>query len=160
MKARILVLPGAALLLCSPIDTLQAAPKAKTYSLNATTDFKDHSGGEAPFYKDVKRRALAINAANRNFRDKWATAKTTFAGEPGLYDMGVSINTVPLPIPIGVWFSQPKGRLIFCSNRSPRDLRCDCWPDSTFKTLFLPVSISISRSQPTLAPSCPARNRL
>jgi len=43
-----------------------------------------------PFYRDAKRRALAINAANRGLRNKWARAETIFNGTSGTYDATIT----------------------------------------------------------------------
>ncbi len=71
------------------------APEAAAQSddsiyLNAITDFPSIESGMAPYYKDPKHRALAINAANRDFRGKWAKAETTFNGENGFYDVTIT----------------------------------------------------------------------
>ena len=53
--------------------------------LNALTDFTIDPASEAVFYKDAARKALAINAAQKNQRDVFASAATAFKGVSGYY---------------------------------------------------------------------------
>lgn len=64
---------------------------AETYTYQAISDFPDVTAGEVPFYKDTvgKRNVLAINAANEQYRDKFARATKTFDGEAGTYDVTI-----------------------------------------------------------------------
>lgn len=56
--------------------------------LKATTDFDKQSvDGYAPYYVDKARGALAINAAEPSYRNKFAAAQHTFSGETGTYAM-------------------------------------------------------------------------
>ena len=41
--------------------------------------------GYVPAYQDVKKKALAIKAGNKNYRDQYAAAQTTFNGKTGKY---------------------------------------------------------------------------
>lgn len=62
------------------------------YQLIATHDFEAVAGvGFVPFYKDVARKAGAINAAQH--KDKFAAAKAAFAGESGTYDITLTTLT-------------------------------------------------------------------
>lgn len=67
--------------------------KAKTpsatgsYYFKAVEDFEDITSGIVPYYKDEARKALAINAAKEQDRDKFASASTTFYGNQNFYDI-------------------------------------------------------------------------
>lgn len=63
---------------------------AKPITLQAVSDFPTIGKGEAPFYKDTRTRALAINAANRSLRDKWADAEVKFSGNSGKFDITIT----------------------------------------------------------------------
>jgi len=60
---------------------------ANTLVLKAIDDFPNRSAGDAPFYAETSRDALAINAADPLFRNVFAKATTTFSGESGEYDV-------------------------------------------------------------------------
>ena len=63
-----------------------AQAPASPYILVATRDFEPVQGsGFVPFYKDGGRNALAINAGSH--KDKFAAARTKFAGWPGTYNI-------------------------------------------------------------------------
>ena len=63
---------------------------AKPIHLQATADFLSIEHADTSFYKDTRTRSLAINAANRRLRDKWARAETRFTGETGTYDITIT----------------------------------------------------------------------
>jgi hypothetical protein len=65
----------------------------ETIVLNALNDFSDITSGEVPFYKDNDRGALAIDAANESYRDKFAAATTSFTGSDGIYDITITALT-------------------------------------------------------------------
>lgn len=85
--------PSTTLLAGFLVAGITIASQAKPLTLNATVDFPDLSSGEAPYYKDGRHRALAINAGNRSLRDKWAKAETTFDGANGIYDITITTLT-------------------------------------------------------------------
>ena len=58
--------------------------------LDATSDFPTIDAGQAPYYVDSARDALAINAGNLNNRDKFARATTGFNGTTGTYDITIT----------------------------------------------------------------------
>lgn len=58
----------------------------------ALTDFPDIAAGDVPYYKDNNRSALAIDAANVSYREKFARAVRLFDGTSALYD--VTLTTV------------------------------------------------------------------
>ena len=58
-------------------------------SFNATSDFSNITAGEVPYYKDTKNNALAIDASNVNYRNKFARAERTFNGESGTYSVKI-----------------------------------------------------------------------
>lgn len=61
--------------------------------LSAINDFEiNHDVGPATYYKDRKNEALAINAAQKEQRNQYAIAKTTFDGPSGSYHM--ELNTL------------------------------------------------------------------
>ena len=53
--------------------------------LKAIEDFSIDENSEAVYYKDKKNKALGINAANKNYRSKYAVSKSLFKGETGMY---------------------------------------------------------------------------
>ena len=65
---------------------------AQSIELEAITDFPDLTSGEVPYYIDTvgDRNVLAINAANVEYRDKYARAVTTFTGASGNYDVTIT----------------------------------------------------------------------
>ena len=73
--------------------TFASATYAKPITLQAVSDFPTLGKGEAPFYKDTRSRALAINVGNPNFRDKWAQAETTFTEIAGTYTITITTLT-------------------------------------------------------------------
>jgi len=70
----------------------QSSTDKNLHIYNATTDFSSLSSGEAPYYVDKAQQALAINAGNKKFRDKFARATKTFNGTSGNYN--VTIRTL------------------------------------------------------------------
>lgn len=89
MKVKILFLVA----LGAAIFSLPSASFAVSkYTLNSTTDFPNLGNNGIEFYRDTKYRALAINAANPRYRNKWARAETTFSGVTAAYD--ITINTL------------------------------------------------------------------
>lgn len=62
---------------------------ADVVTYQATTDFPVIDAGEVPYYVDEGRQALAINAANVEFRDRFAKAEVVFDGQPGIYQIAL-----------------------------------------------------------------------
>lgn len=60
---------------------------ANTITYNALTDFPIIDAGEVPYYRDEARQALAINAAQVQFRDRFARAEVVYDGQPGVYQI-------------------------------------------------------------------------
>lgn len=60
---------------------------AADYRYSAVADFPELEAGEVPYYRDTAHDALAINAANESYRDRFARATRVFDGESGLYDV-------------------------------------------------------------------------
>ncbi|MEO0795571.1 MAG: hypothetical protein AAFX93_10425 [Verrucomicrobiota bacterium] len=60
---------------------------------DATEDFSSINTGEVPYYVDNGNDALAINAGNTNYRDKFARAQLTFDGQSGRYDITITTMT-------------------------------------------------------------------
>ena len=56
---------------------------------DATSDFSNIAAGEVPYYKDNNNNALAIDAGNVNYRNKFARAEATFNGEDGTYSVKI-----------------------------------------------------------------------
>ena len=50
-------------------------------------NFSNINAGVVPFYIDDNRNALAIDASNASYRNKYARATTTFEGNAGTYDL-------------------------------------------------------------------------
>lgn len=67
-------------------------PPVESLLFKALTDFPDINAGEVPYYQDNSRQALAINAANLDYREKFARAVRSFAGPSGVFN--VAITTV------------------------------------------------------------------
>lgn len=65
---------------------------AETITLQALEDFPSIDGGEVPYYREDVRGTLAINAANEEYRDKFARATASYSGNGGTYDL--ILNTV------------------------------------------------------------------
>lgn len=63
------------------------------YTYAAVNDFSSITGGEVPYYKDNGNNALAINAGNTSYRDKFAKAALTFDGVSGFYDVQITTLT-------------------------------------------------------------------
>jgi len=76
------------LLLCSYFSLAHA----QTIELEAISDFTNLNSGEVPYYLDIAgdRKALAINAAVPNFRNKFARAEHEFLGADGVYDITIN----------------------------------------------------------------------
>jgi len=62
---------------------------ADTIVLKAIDDFPERFAGDAPFYAEPARDALAINAVEPTFRNVFAKATTTFSGPSGEYDVAL-----------------------------------------------------------------------
>ena len=75
------------LLLCSCTSLV-----AEELLFEAITDFQDINAGEIPYYIDTvgDRNVLAINAANEDYRDRFARAVTSFDGSSGTYDVTIT----------------------------------------------------------------------
>jgi len=60
--------------------------------LQAITDFTNFDSGEVPYYLDIAgdRNVLAINAADPNYRNKFARAEHEFTGADGIYDITIN----------------------------------------------------------------------
>lgn len=56
-----------------------------TINIKALNNFEIDKTSEAVYYKDENNGALAINAANKDHRDKLANAYAVFKGETGMY---------------------------------------------------------------------------
>jgi len=86
--------PRSVLLTLSAIGLLlsSAVASAEDYVYQAITDFPDIVSGEVPYYVDTigERNVLAIDAAVHDYREKFARATTTFAGESGTYDVTIT----------------------------------------------------------------------
>lgn len=65
---------------------------AETITLQAIEDFPSINDGEVPYHKEQNRGTLAINAANEEFRNKFARATGSYSGSGGTYDL--ILNTV------------------------------------------------------------------
>jgi len=77
-----------------PISLGGEKTKKNGMILNALTDFQiNPTYATSTYYKDEKNDALAINAANKTLRDKFAIAKTTFSGESGIYRVSLATMT-------------------------------------------------------------------
>lgn len=64
------------------------AATAATHTFEAIKDFPITGAGDVPFYSEFPRRnSLAINAANENFRNKFARATMVFEGASGFFDI-------------------------------------------------------------------------
>ncbi len=63
---------------------------ADTLEYQATTDFSNINDGEVPYYRHNGISALAINAGNAAYRNKFARATTDFDGTAGVYDVTIS----------------------------------------------------------------------
>ncbi|GAA4236458.1 hypothetical protein GCM10022291_20830 [Postechiella marina] len=61
-------------------------------TLKALRDFEVDKTSDATYYAEDKRGTLAINAGNKNQRDKFARAKSVFLGETGYYS--AVLNTI------------------------------------------------------------------
>ncbi|MEW4924357.1 DUF5060 domain-containing protein [Algibacter sp. 2305UL17-15] len=53
--------------------------------LNALSDFEIDESADVVYYKEANRATVAINAAKKNQRGKFAAAKTIFKGKTGMY---------------------------------------------------------------------------
>lgn len=71
---------------------ISSSLSAQTIELQAITDFPDLTAGEVPYYIDTvgDRNVLAINAANVDYREKYARATTTFNGASGNYNVTIT----------------------------------------------------------------------
>lgn len=64
-----------------------------SYVYDARADFPNRNAGEVPYYADNNNGALAIDASNVNYRDKFARATRTFDGTSGTYDVVLTTMT-------------------------------------------------------------------
>ncbi len=66
--------------------------QAQSIELQAISDFSSLDSGEVPYYLEVagNRNAVAINAANPDFREKFARAEHEFLGPDGIYDITIN----------------------------------------------------------------------
>jgi len=74
-----------------PLLFLSGHLQAESYSYEGIHDFEVLDAGEIPYYKDSvgQRDVLAINAANTQYREKYARASTTFTHQNGQYDIQI-----------------------------------------------------------------------
>ncbi len=70
--------------------TISASSFAETFSYRAVEDFESLDEGTVPYYIHNQEEALAINAANSNYREKFARAITYFKGSAGEYDVTIT----------------------------------------------------------------------
>ncbi len=75
-----------ALLLSKSKTSKQATAKGKLWKLKATKDFEILNGIKANYYIDNGNSVLAINAADKNQRDAFASARIIFEGKSGVYN--------------------------------------------------------------------------
>ena len=64
-----------------------------TLKLEATKDFIVINAGDAPYYKDKRHNALAIDARLLEYRQLFAQAVTKFDGDNGFYDITLTSMT-------------------------------------------------------------------
>ncbi len=76
------------------LTALSLTAHAQSYTFEAITDFPDINASPIPYYRDTggSRNVLAINAEVEAYRDAFATATVTFAGESGTYNL--TLNTL------------------------------------------------------------------
>ncbi len=65
--------------------------QAQAIELQAISDFTNRESGAVPYYLEIAggRNALAINAANPDYRNKFARAEHEFLGPDGIYDITI-----------------------------------------------------------------------
>jgi len=63
---------------------------AATYTFEAVTDFTNINAGDVPYYRHNGINALAINAADESYRDKFARATLDFAEVSGVYNVTIT----------------------------------------------------------------------
>jgi len=63
------------------------------YTYDATEDFPSYLSGDVPYYIDNGNDALAIDASNVSYRDRFARASRTFDGASGTYDVTITTLT-------------------------------------------------------------------
>ncbi len=87
MKRWLLNLLTSAILFSAPL-----AAHAQTIELQAISDFSNRESGAVPYYLDIagNRNSLAINAADPNYRNKFARAEHEFIGADGIYDITIN----------------------------------------------------------------------
>lgn len=68
-------------------DSCDNGELIERYIYEAIHHFPTFNMGTVPYYKDDARKALAINAAKTEDRNKFAQATTTFSGNSGIYDV-------------------------------------------------------------------------
>ncbi|TMM58420.1 DUF5060 domain-containing protein [Maribacter algarum] len=77
-----------------PVTTSAIKSIKKGMSLHSLSDFQiNPSSATSTYYKDEKNKALAIDAANKSLRNKFAQAKTVFNGERGMYRLSLATMT-------------------------------------------------------------------
>jgi hypothetical protein len=64
--------------------------QADTVVYDARSDFDSLNDGAAPYYKDRRQDALAIDASEEDYREVFARASTTFTGASGIYDVTIT----------------------------------------------------------------------
>lgn len=70
--------------------SVSASVQAETLVYQATSDFPDIVSGEVPYYVHRRESALAIDAGEETYRDKFARATSTYTGSGGVYDVTVA----------------------------------------------------------------------
>lgn len=73
-------------LLLAALLGLVTIASADPYHFEAA-GFSETESGEVPYYFHKAKDAWAINAANEDYRGKFARASLTFTGESGTYDL-------------------------------------------------------------------------
>lgn len=62
----------------------------KKIVLNGIEDFSIMPDSDAIYYREKKRKSLSIKANNPDYRDVYASAKTIFSGETGVYKAAIT----------------------------------------------------------------------
>lgn len=78
-----------ALLLGLPLSGLPIYTHAQSFELQAISDFTNRDSGAVPYYLEIERNSLAINAANPDYRNLFARAEHEYLGPDGLYDITI-----------------------------------------------------------------------
>ncbi len=114
-----------------------SVPPADPIVYRAISDFGDVEAGDVPYYKDMPRAALAINAAIVSYRDKFARALTPFQGPGGTYD--VTLTTLAEFDGESTYRVLVNGRVIGTVQNTPVPVAEDYKP---LRTVFRSVKLS------------------